>query len=284
MGDDRWARWVLRPGSGLETMEPVRDRVLRNAAVGVGETLLDVGTGSGLIAFGALELVGSSGRVIFSDISQELLEHCRRVAVDSDVIGRCQFIVASADNLAGVPDESVDAITTRSVLIYVADKAGAFGEFFRVLRPGGRLSVFEPINRFDYPWPSDRFFGYDVAPVEDLARKLMTAYERAQPDERPMLDFDERDLLRHAEEAGFGEIHLTFEVAIEPRPAQQCSSWEEFLRLAGNPLAPTVEEVLEEALTRAERERFEGHLRPLVEVGRGVSRLALAYLWSTKPS
>jgi arsenite methyltransferase len=39
-------------------------------------------------------------------------------------------------------------LTTRSVLIYVADKAGAFREFHRVLRPGGRISLFEPINRY----------------------------------------------------------------------------------------------------------------------------------------
>ena len=51
---------------------PVRDRVLRNAALTGGETLLDVGAGDGLIAFGALELIGEGGRVIFSDISQDL--------------------------------------------------------------------------------------------------------------------------------------------------------------------------------------------------------------------
>lgn len=34
------------------------------------------------------------------------------------------------------------------MLIYVEDKQRAFDEFFRVLRPGGRLSIYEPINRF----------------------------------------------------------------------------------------------------------------------------------------
>ena len=43
-------------------------------------------------------------------------------------------------------DGSVDVVTTRSVLIYVKDKAAALREFYRVLKPGGRVSLFEPIN------------------------------------------------------------------------------------------------------------------------------------------
>jgi len=49
-----------------------------------------------------------------------------------------------ADDLAAIPDASVDVVTTRSVLIYVRDKRRAFGEFARVLRPGGWISIFEP--------------------------------------------------------------------------------------------------------------------------------------------
>jgi methylase of polypeptide subunit release factors len=64
-----------------EFLYPVRDTVLDRARLRPGETLLDVGTGDGLIAFGALERLGPSGRVIFSDISQDLLDHCRKAAL-----------------------------------------------------------------------------------------------------------------------------------------------------------------------------------------------------------
>lgn len=282
MTGDPWARWVLRPDNELVSMHPVRDRVLSNGDVAAGDTLVDVGTGSGLIAFGALELVGPKGKVVFCDVSEELLEHCRSVAVASGVSDRCHFIVASADNLQPLADGTVDVLTTRSVLVYVEDKAHAFREFFRVLRQGGRLSIFEPINRFDYPWPPDRFFGYDVTPVADIAGKVMAVYSRFQSPDDPMLDFDERDLLRHAENAGFTDIHLTLEVTIDSRPWTGGLSWDKFLRVAGNPRVPPLQEVLDEALTTPEKQRLADHLQPLVEAGRGENRLSLAYLWAVR--
>ena len=122
-----------------------RDKVLDFAQLAEGD-VLDVGCGEGLIGFGAL--ARGAGYVIFSDISEDLLAACREAAADLGVVDRCRFVRASADDLAAVGDASVDVVTTRSVLIYVADKQLAFGEFARVLRPGGRISLFEPINRF----------------------------------------------------------------------------------------------------------------------------------------
>ena len=95
-----------------------------------------------------------------------------------------------------------------------------------------------------------------------------------------MLSFDERDLIDLAERAGFFPIQLDLEArmtAVEPR------DWEGFLNSAGNPLIPTVTEAIQQALSPPERERFIRHLRPLVEEGQGVSRMATAYLYATKP-
>ena len=47
---------------------------------------------------------------------------------------------------------------------------------------------------------------------------------------------------------------------------------------------PRLAEAMEDVLTPAERDRVAEHVRPLVEEGRGVSRLATAYLWAIKPS
>ena len=94
-----------------------------------------------------------------------------------------------------------------------------------------------------------------------------------------MLDFDERDLLSFAEQAGFREIGLELRVTVMPVRPQR---WEVWLRSAPNPLAPTFEEVMQEALTPEEIARCVAHLRPLVEAGQGTRRDALAYLWAVK--
>jgi len=203
---DKWADWLAerRFGGDPETrrrflahLTTTRDKVLDLAHLAEGETLLDVGCGEGLIGFGALER--GAGTVVFSDISTDLLEFCREMASDLGVLDRCRFIEASADDLGAIIDASVDVVTTRSVLIYVVDKRAVFGEFARVLRPGGRVSLCEPINRFALR-TADTWAGYDLSPLDDMDTRLRAVYEAIQPRASdPMLDFDERDLIQLAE-------------------------------------------------------------------------------------
>jgi arsenite methyltransferase len=286
---DIWSRWLLhRRDAGdlrqrrriIEYLRPVRDRVLDNASLENGGTLLDVGCGDGLIAFGALER-NSSGTVIFSDISQDLLDHVKSITQEMGLANRCQFLRASAEDLSGLEDNSMDAVTTRSVLIYVRDKLRAFREFYRVLKPGGRMSLSEPINRFAHPSPDHIFAGYDVSEVVELARKVKEVFRQAQPDEDdPMVNFDERDLLRFTEGVGFKELHLNLDVDVGP--IWQDISWESFLRSSPNPLAPTLEEAVSQSLTEVERQQFLSCLRHQVEGKKGIRRLAVAYLWAVK--
>lgn len=96
-----------------------------------------------------------------------------------------------------------------------------------------------------------------------------------------MVDFDERDLLRWAEAAGFQDIHLRLEVDILAHTEH--TSWDSFLHIAGNPLDPTIAEAIERALAPEEVEEFTRYLQPLVAGKQGTRRMALAYLWATKP-
>ena len=278
---DRWAAWLLerrhggdpeRLGEMLEHLGRTRDRVLDNAALGPDDVVLDAGCGDGLIAFGALER--GVGKVIFSDISADLLDVCRGIAAGDE---RCEFVLGSLEALP-LSNESVDVATTRSVLIYVEDKRRALGELYRVLRPGGRLSIFEPINSFEFPQPENRFAHWDVRPVAELSNRMKQWYREKVPD-TTLLDFDERDLLRWAEELGFAEIALDYQVRIEPQ--RRVGSWESYERSSGNPLAPTLREAAEAALG-ADAERFLGHLRAEHEAGRGTDRYAVAYLRAVK--
>ena len=80
---DIWSDWLLRKRGGADpvfgqfvrgAIERIRDRVLNGAQLSAGMTLLDVGSGDGLIAFGALARLGPSLRVILTDVSIPLLE------------------------------------------------------------------------------------------------------------------------------------------------------------------------------------------------------------------
>lgn len=279
---DCWAEWLLRRRFAgdpeierlwRERLLATRDRVLDRAELQEGETLLDVGCGDGLIAFGALER--GAAEVVFADVSEDLLEESRRLARQLGFVERCRFLRAPADDLSDVDEASVDVVTTRSVLIYVEDKESAFREFRRVLRPRGRVSLFEPINRLNR-------FGraYDTAPVQELEDRIRGVFDALQPRETdPMLNFDDRDLVELAEHAGFERIQLTLEVETQrPEPMP----WTSFLDTAWNPKIPTLREVIEQVLTKGERKRYEAHLRPLVEAGRGSRRMASAYLLAVK--
>jgi arsenite methyltransferase len=282
---DCWAEWVarMRPGSEREDGDHPhwrwRDRILLAAEPIAGETVLDVGCGEGLVAFGALDR--GAREVVFVDISEDLLAFCRAAARERGILGRCRFVRASAEELAPIGAASVDVATTRSVLIYVDDKQSAFREFARVLRPGGRLSIFEPINRFARR-SIDTWMGYDLVPVSALAAKVRSVYEAIQPLETdPMLSFDERDLLVMAEQAGFFPINLQLDVEVR---STEPVSWEKFVSTAGNPRIPTLAEAMEETLTKEEAAAFTAHLRPLVEEGHGTWRMATAHLWAVTSS
>jgi arsenite methyltransferase len=288
---DRWHRWLLDRRFGGDAafrereltgfLYPIRDTVLDKARLRSDDTLLDVGTGDGMIAFGALERLGPTGRVIFSDISADLLGHCRAAATAEGILSRCDFVLASADALDGIADQSADVVTTRSVLIYVKDKAAAFAEFRRVLRPGGRVSLFEPINVLMSGRGPEKFGGYDTRPVRTLAAKVIALYDSYQPpDSDPMTDFDERDLVRLAAQAGFDEVGLELQVSV--KNAKPPVPWDRFLAMSGNPKIPTMAEAMDQSLTPAEITEFTAHLRPLVETGTGEERRALAYVTAVK--
>jgi arsenite methyltransferase len=190
--------------------------VLGHAGPLHGATMLDVGTGDGLIGLEALERVGPRDSVIFSDISAALLEQSRHAVASRGLLDHEQFASTRAEDLAEIPDASVDVITTRSVLVYVADKAQAFAALHRVLRGGGRISR-EPINRLMFPEPPDRFWGHEITPVVDLAEKVKATFEDLQgPATAPMMNFDDRDLVHLAEAAGFERIHLERHIDVEP--------------------------------------------------------------------
>jgi ubiquinone/menaquinone biosynthesis C-methylase UbiE len=296
---DRWHKWLLERRYGgseeareatIKTLTPVAERVIRNASIEEGGVLLDVGTGDGLIAFHAVASLGSSGRIIFSDISGDLLEYCRErvgaLALDIPT----EFHNVGAEDLHGIPDDSVDAVTTRSVLIYVQDKARAFAEFYRVLKPGGTLSIFEPINRFSYAASGEMSYrGYDFSDKPELATRLLRVL---RPESRedvlkndPMVNFDERDLLLLAEATGFEHVGLSYEAEVTAPialPQGKKMHVDHFINTAPNPNAITLSEAMARAFTPQETAEFTDYITEKLATGMPSRRSAVVYVTAMK--
>ena len=131
-------------------VERYADRVLDGAQLAAGMTMVDVGAGEGLMAFRAIERIGPSLHVKNLPMYQPRCCGTQNPSPCSVTCGRnARFLHATADDLKGIADASVDVVMPRAVLAYVADKKAALGECFRILKPGGRLSIAEPILQDD---------------------------------------------------------------------------------------------------------------------------------------
>jgi arsenite methyltransferase len=285
---DVWATWLRTGRDGgsaamraqnLERLATVRDQILDRAGIQPGDTILDVGTGQGLLGLGALERNQGAhgGWVIFSDISEPLLDDCRSAVAQISAGERSSFIRASATDLSAIPSASVDVVVERAVLLFIEDRGRALAEYHRVLRPGGRLSLGEPLNSWMGRYRPGYLWGYDLTAVVDLERKLHAA-EQAQggADDDLLCGFDDRDLVAMAREAGFARVETHTELAVAPPPARD--DLDVFLDTAPNPLAPTTRALLGVALDPDEAERFRAALRDALHEGRGERRQAMTFL------
>ena len=120
---------------GLGTGSWYRGYALRDAGLAAGMRVLDVGTGTGLLACAAARIVGDPALVTGVDPSPGMMEHAR-------VPAGIRLLGGSAEKLP-VPDASVDFLSMGYALRHIGDLSAAFAEFHRVLRPGGRLCVLE---------------------------------------------------------------------------------------------------------------------------------------------
>ena len=295
---DEWSEWLLHHrqaddpiyGEAVRTaVEGYARRVLDAAQLAPGMTLADIGTGEGLLAFHALERIGPSLRVILTDVSATMLRYAETIAMQRGVREQCTFLECSADNLSEIADFSVDVVATRAVLAYVSDKQAALREFYRILKPGGRISLAEPVFQDESYFVQALRQAVEAQGPQptDLFLPLLHRWRAAQfpdTDEQrrlsPIVNYSERDLLSFVRDTGFGEIHLQLHIDVTPSAVP---SWDVFLGIAPHPWAPPLRRILAEQFSPEERQFFESIVRPTVESGDHITTDRIVYLNAQKP-
>lgn len=120
------------------------------AAIGSGDTVLDLGSGSGMDTLLAARQTGWSGRVVGVDMTDAQLDKARRLAEESGFGDRVELHRAYIEQTP-VEDGSVDVVISNGVFNLAPDKPAVFREVARALRPGGRLALADIVTDDQLP-------------------------------------------------------------------------------------------------------------------------------------
>lgn len=119
------------------------------AALRQGDIVVDLGCGSGKDAVAAAYVVGEEGHVIGVDMTEAMLEKARARQREAG-LANVSFRLGTVEDLP-VESETVDVVLSNCVINHVSDKAGAYREISRVLKPGGRFVIADVASRYQLP-------------------------------------------------------------------------------------------------------------------------------------
>jgi ubiquinone/menaquinone biosynthesis C-methylase UbiE len=148
MWDSVAPSWEANAGFVDAQLALATQALLDAAHIGEGDRVLDLAAGPGGAGLAAARRVGSTGRVVLSDVAGEMVAvAAKRASVDAQV-----STAVFDQSLIDFGDDSFDAVINRHGLMFVEDPVQAVAEAVRVLRGGGRYAVMTWDRREVNPW------------------------------------------------------------------------------------------------------------------------------------
>lgn len=130
-------QWIAREALMDALLSPVLTRVLHHAALQPGESVIDIGCGTGASSLAVARIVGPKGHVTSVDIAAQLLDRASIRANDAG-LPNINFVLADAQTHAFAP-QSADAMISRFGVMFFEDPVAAFANMARALKPNGRM-------------------------------------------------------------------------------------------------------------------------------------------------
>ena len=174
-------------------LRPAHDELMSMSQCKPGEQVLDIAAGTGLVSFRIAEAVGGAGKVLATDISDDMVNMGRSQAAGIG-LKNIEFKRMGAEQLE-VKNDSFDLVVCALGLMYVPELDKAFDEMYRVLKPGGRAAC--------AVWGQRRNCGWaDIFPIVDA---------RVNTDVCPLFfQLGTGDLIKqYYEGSGFRDINLS---------------------------------------------------------------------------
>lgn len=229
--------WEARAADIEETSAVATEALLAAAAIGAGESVLELGAGTGHLATRLAEMVEPEGSLVASDVAPAFVAVLERRLAD---VANASVATIDASAIAA-PSDTYDAVVCRMGLMFVPQPVQALREIRRVLRRGGRLAAAVWGAPESNPWMVSVGFA-------TMMSGLLSGPMPTEPG-GPFSLGDPVELEKLARDAGFGDVRV--EVASYSRHYASADELFDMVRVLAPPLASALESATPEQVATA---------------------------------